>query len=726
MTTIPSSVTSRRERTTSQWPSSRAEPRSGGVEGPPHLFSALPFRRARRLAVNANKSAVLLLVILIATPFTRAQPPTHTGPYRIAGAVVSSADGRPLPNASVVIDLNESDPGPSKLTRTTTSDADGRFEFTGLPAGNFTLRGESRGFLATFYDDHDGFTTGIITGSTVPTDALILKLTPRASLSGVITNEAGEPVQNASVRLFRQSHNFGDDRIVAAGTQQTDDLGRFDFPSLASGDYLIAVMAQPWYAVHPQPSPITQIPRIPDNASAQQQQMMRAMVAQIQRLSTFGVTGPVDPSLDVAYPITYYPGGTDSADAEPIPLRPSDSRQISLQLSPVPALTLNFPRAADPSGAPEAQPNGALAFVTPGRPAPVPQLRVSIFGNIEPAPAQIMQYGANGTTITGLAPGDYLVAQGNTPINQSLGAQSIHLTSSNDTISTPAPDASALAHVHVQLAFASGSPPANLPVGLVRTGSNDAISRNVPSKPNPSGKDETILDVPPGDYSFTIAPLNSSGRPGARSWFLRGITADGKPLPANSIHVAAGDSPSVTLTVIPGSHTLRGYIVHTGALPNKEAYPNNESVILSEAGPPGRAESKDLPLSSADPADPAVISGEPRSGESRAPRISSESAAGSPQTTPAPGIFLLLIPTGPFESAPRRFWRQQSDLDGSFSISGLASGSYTLFAIDDGWTLDWQLPHALDRYLPAAAHITIPDSTSPIISLPAPVPAQPK
>jgi hypothetical protein len=619
---------------------------------------------------------LLALALLTTTALAQTAP---TGLYRIAGTVISSADGHLLQNASVTI--RQQDPAASSkpIIRTVTSDQDGRFEFTGLPAGNFTLLGESRNFLLTYYDDHDGFTTGIITGSTVATDALVLKLIPKSSLSGTIRNDAGEPVANASVRLFRQSHSFGDDRIAPAGTQQTDDLGHFDFASLAPADYLVAVTAQPWYAVHPQPdrSANNVPPMVPANMPADQLDATRRMFTQMQRQLVFGVTGPLDSSLDVAYPVTYYPGGTDSSDAQPIPLRPGDSREISLQLSAVPAVTITIPHPVEPNlmlpqtapTTPEAQAQLAATLQNQARQLQqqIPQLRTSIFGNLERVPMQEVSNSPTSTMLTGIPPGDYLVATGNVSINQSLGATPVHLSPSDHSIA--APDNSSLAHVHIKVESASGvATPSTILVGLIRAGSNDLVTRNT------IAKGDTIIDVPPGDYSFTVQPASSGSATGrnARTWFLRGITADGKPFADNSIHLSAGDSPVYTLSIIPGDHTLRGIVIHAA----------------NDASP------------------------------------SPQSPATSPQ--PAPGTFLLLIPAADLKAVHRRFWRQQSDLDGSFTIAGLAPGNYTLFAIDDGWTLNWQQTGALDHYLPAATLITIPDNAPPTVTLQRPIPTQPK
>jgi hypothetical protein len=90
-----------------------------------------------------------------------------------------------------------------------------------------------------------------------------------------------------------------------------------------------------------------------------------------------------------------------------------------------------------------------------------------------------------------------------------------------------------------------------------------------------------------------------------------------------------------------------------------------------------------------------------------------------------PGAFILLFPTSESPD-PHTFFRQQSDLDGSFDIQGIAPGAYTLLAIDGGWDIDWQHNATLARFLPLAQKIGIPDSAEKTHYLTQPVAAQPR
>ena len=59
---------------------------------------------------------------------------------------------------------------------------------------------------------------------------------------------------------------------------------------------------------------------------------------------------------------------------------------------------------------------------------------------------------------------------------------------------------------------------------------------------------------------------------------------------------------------------------------------------------------------------------------------------------------IVLVPKDP-EANHDRFRRDQSDLDGSFSLANVIPGSYTIVAIENGWDLDWSEPAVLAHYL---------------------------
>jgi hypothetical protein len=230
--------------------------------------------------------------------------PAPESTFRIAGTLVSQTDGHPLANARVILASVKARQNPQSVV---TSD-DGKFEFTGVPAGKFSLTGAKRGFISAGYEQHDQYATAIVTGAGLDTENLVLRLSPHALIGGRVLDEAGEAVRNASVTLYFDNHLEGVHEIRAFRSAQTNDLGNYEIDGLIPGTYYLSVSAQPWYAVHP-------------TGQARSQ-------------------SKVDPSLDVSYPLTYYGDVTEPESATPITVHGGEQLQLDLHLNPVPSLHL--------------------------------------------------------------------------------------------------------------------------------------------------------------------------------------------------------------------------------------------------------------------------------------------------------------------------------------------------------------------------------------------------
>src|SRR6516162_10726946 len=136
---------------------------------------------------------------------THPVPPGSAVGYRVAGIVISKADGRPLTQTRVVL----AEVTARRKAESRFSADDGTFEFTGVPAGKFSLQGDRRGYLPASYDQHEQFSTAIVTGAGVDTENLTLKLSAAAAISGRILDESGDPVRHARVMLYRVNHELG-------------------------------------------------------------------------------------------------------------------------------------------------------------------------------------------------------------------------------------------------------------------------------------------------------------------------------------------------------------------------------------------------------------------------------------------------------------------------------------------------------------------------------------
>ncbi len=281
--------------------------------------------------------------------------------YKIAGVAVDSVTGAPLAEAR--ISLVDTKTRKGVLQQKTTEG--GRFEFAGLTMGKYSLDGSKRGYISASYEQHEEYSTAIVTGPELKTDALVLRLNPVAVIGGHVRDEDGEPVRHAQVTLFMEDHRRGMSRVNRLLVAISDDLGYFDFSSLIPGTYFVSVNATPWYAVH--------------GASAQ--------------AGGDGGRSGVPASIDAAYPATYYSSATEAAEATPIVLKAGEHAEIELELNPVPALHIFFRTGED-------RRNGF----------PQPQLQKQVFDWAEPVRTGGMVSVETGVyELLGVPPGKYSV-----------------------------------------------------------------------------------------------------------------------------------------------------------------------------------------------------------------------------------------------------------------------------------------------------------------------------
>ncbi|MFI5106476.1 MAG: carboxypeptidase regulatory-like domain-containing protein, partial [Terriglobales bacterium] len=259
-----------------------------------------------------------------------AQPPAKppaapAGAFQISGTLVDSTNDQPLAHARVAI-APVSDR--SAFTAIVTSD-DGRFVFRRLAAGKYTLTAQRRGYLTQSFNQHDQFSSSIAVGAGLDSGDLVFRLAPEAAITGVITDEVGDPVRQAQVLLFQAGIAGGADGVRLRNRTVTDDEGAYRFGHLMPGKYLVAVSAKPWYA---QPAVS------PDAGGHQVFQPQGSAVTSRSAQSLAPL--PVDEktaALDLAYPITFYPGATDPGAGAQIPLALGEKAIANVTLQPIAA-----------------------------------------------------------------------------------------------------------------------------------------------------------------------------------------------------------------------------------------------------------------------------------------------------------------------------------------------------------------------------------------------------
>ena len=500
---------------------------------------------------------------------------------------MSKADSRPL--ARVRVTLREAK-DQQKFESMVTSE-DGKFEFRDVPAGKYSLEGGKRGFIFARYDQHDQFSTAIVTGAGLDTETLTLRLAPNAVIAGKVLDEFGDPVRHATVAVYYDDHSTGVDQIHHIRSAQTDDLGAYEITPLRPGTYFLSANAKPWYAVHP-PSE----PRLSGSA--------RSRLANSVPEADPTVDPPtVDRSLNVAYPVTYYPDVEAADDAAPISIQGGERVEADFHLNPVSSLR--------------------LLFRVPGRDNPneffVPQLEQPAFDGSTAVQASGTQRVAPGLMeVTGVPAGRYdvrLFAHGS-----SLQMDGVDFTRDGELIDTSKSEAASQVKCTVRIPGEPSLPP-NLTVAL-HSGPRGIGAGIGAARPVDSKGEAEFPELAVGRYEVMVFG-------GGKRYSISRITAEGADVSGHTLTVTAGSSPSISLTVVGGSVEVEGTAKKDGK---------------------GFA-----------------------------------------------GAMVVLVPKNP-EVDHDLFRRDQSDLDGTFTLQGVVPGSYTLVAIENGWDLDWSKSAVIAAY----------------------------
>jgi len=435
-----------------------------------------------------------------------ATPVTNTV-FRIAGTVVSKTDGHPLTRARVTVrDVKDA----RNVQSVVTSD-NGKYEFNGLPVGKYTLTGAKRGFITANYDQHDEYSTAIVTGAGIDTETLTLRLAPDAIIAGKILDEAGEPVRHALVALYYNDHSSGVDQVHQFRSVQTNDLGEYEMTPLGPGTYFLSASAKPWYAIH-------------------------AHTEVVRGHPTEGAP-TVDRSLDVAYPVTYYPDVADADEAQPIPVKGGERIEADIHLTPVPSLRLLF-RVPD---------NGQHGYF-------FPQIEQPAFDGssfIQTEGGNVISPGL--MEVAGVPAGRYNLRFPGPGTNFQMNG--VDLTKDGEEIDGSHLEAASSVKFSIQMQGQSQSQVAvlrQLAVGL-RTGSRMfAGVKQVDAK----GEAE-IEQVAPGRYEVVVWGA------GARYSVTR-VSSEGTHGSGHTLNVTAGANLSVALTVATGSTEIEGTVTKSG------------------------------------------------------------------------------------------------------------------------------------------------------------------
>lgn len=448
---------------------------------------------------NSTRSVLALFLGLVSVSAFAQQAANARAGFVIAGKVINANTGAPVHNAIIQIALTTQR---AQLRRFETG-ADGSFEFHNLVPGKYDLFAQARGFLMQSFEEHSGYSTAIAVGPDKISTGIMFRLRPEAAISGQVRDEHNEALREAQVMLFEKSNDAGTAAVERRGQVQTDDQGQYRFNHLRPGTYYVAVAAQPWYRRYVQPV-------VRNDGSGRQ-------------------TAEIDPSLDVAYPIIYYPSATDAESAGAIVVHPGDRITADFDLIPVQSLHVTISGVRLENGQ-NLQPN----------------FRERVFGQADFFVQPTMSWNQDQVEVSGIAPGDYALSLMHFDGKQNTSrVQDVDLQSNAQL---DASQAESLESIHGTVKFDGTHSPQN-PFLQFRNSATGAV---MGARLDEKGEFRIEPDHA-GRYS--IALVNAPG------YAIRAITATGARVSGRTIDFTGREAVELTLEASAGIGIVNGTVL---------------------------------------------------------------------------------------------------------------------------------------------------------------------
>jgi len=173
---------------------------------------------------------------------SRSAPQSPTVTVALTGVVTTDeTPARPLRHAIVTAAAAEM-PG----ARQAVTDDDGRFAFSNLPPGRYSLMVEKPAFVKTFYGSpraggSSGTPVAILAGQ--PTPNIVIRMPRGAVIAGTVRDHFGTPVSAAQVSVKQAVVVGGRRRLIDVVNRipiaTTDDQGRYRIYGLPPGEYAV-------------------------------------------------------------------------------------------------------------------------------------------------------------------------------------------------------------------------------------------------------------------------------------------------------------------------------------------------------------------------------------------------------------------------------------------------------------------------------------------------------
>jgi hypothetical protein len=590
---------------------------------------------------------------------TQGAPP-GPGTAAILGQVVDARTGAPVPEAIVQLTM----PGLALNTpvNRVMADAEGRFFFAELPAGEFWLVASKDGYADGAFEQRraDGSGQRLLLAENERRVNVTLRVWKYAVISGTVMDEAGEPVVGVAVRaLVRRivagRPQYGKSASYSVPGATTDDRGMFRLPRVDPGTYVVVV-----------PSTLTTVPVSVLNGAdvvSVRNELGRAGVSErtlptpghpraqqagdVVLLTMSSVMIPPAPSADgrmQVYRTTYYPAATTAAEATAFRMESGEERtDLAITLRPTPGVRIAG-RLIAPDGI--APPPMSLRLAG----AAMHDVATRSLGSSDPSAVGFETAtgfsDADGRfTLLGVPAGEYVLAQANAFLISSFreGRQPFWLsrpiTVGNADVTDLAVDVRPAFRVEGRLEFVGPHGPHTLPPGFGITLVVFETASGEPGQVAVSANRETL------EFATVAAGGRYVVRPAEpRGWVVDSVTLNGKDITDKAFDLQA-DATSIVVTFTQDRSPVSGTV--------KDAGGNSSISAAVLVFPADRQRWTD------------------------------------------------------YGSSPRDLKMAHTTSDGAFSFNHLPPGDYRVIAIEDAESDDWQDPQVLAALATRATTLSI-------------------
>lgn len=602
-------------------------------------------------------------VVSQAAPASLSNHPPATG--LIAGRVVEGPSSRPV--AGAIVSLFGAGPGTTPRAMT---NANGYFVFRQLTKGSYSLTASRPGYV-------DGAPGRRRPGGTsAPVDIedgqrvadVVIPIWRHATISGTVTDEAGEPVIGVQVTAFQRRLVGGRYRIGRRSVAMTDDRGIYRLASLEPGDYLVAFVwrdtSVPFATAELMRTGVT-------GADPKVQQMIRERLTLQPDLAVVGSAAsiqvgtsvrdlpsgrPPPPQSDGAvfiYPTQFYPGVATAGRATVVTVASGQDRTgVDLTLSPMKTVSVSGTLMG---------PDGAVAstalHLVPAGDGPMSELETSA----------TMTDTLGGFTFLGVPPGPYTVTALRAP-----RAPVPPATNANDD-TLFADTAVTVGNRDVSDLLVTLQRAARIAGRVEFDGTHDrpdaATLMGVQVTLEPAGAmtstmvDTSPIQLPSGHADDTGAFKTAGAQPGhylvrvgvLTGWTLKSVQAEGRDISETPLDLRTTDVNNVVITFTDRPTKLAGRVLTSDGTPDADA------IVIAL------------------PADQRAWSDD--------------------------GV------------NPRRVRSTHVARNGSYTITALPSGDYSLVAIHEDTTPEWQDPRVLDGLARSGSNVRLAEGDTRMLDL---------